>query len=53
MSVLDNVKLGAPKQSGERILSSLLPFTWRKQEAEITARAREMLDAVQAGRQGR
>jgi neutral amino acid transport system ATP-binding protein len=43
MSVLDNVKLGASDQSGERILSSLLPFTWRKQEAQITARAREML----------
>ena len=43
MSVLDNVKLGASKQSGERILNSLLPFTWRKQEAEITERAREML----------
>lgn len=43
MSVLDNVRLGATGQIGERIVSSLLPFRWRKQEAEITARAREML----------
>ena len=43
MSVLDNVKLGASNQTGERILSSLLRFTWRKQESAITARAQEML----------
>ena len=53
MSVLDNVKLGAPKQSGERILSSLLPFTWRKQEAEITDTGPRDARAVQARRQGR
>jgi neutral amino acid transport system ATP-binding protein len=43
MSVLDNVRLGAADQTGERILSSLFPFTWRDQEKQITARAREML----------
>lgn len=43
MSVLDNVKLGATEQAGERMLNSLLRFRWRKQEAEITERAREML----------
>jgi branched-chain amino acid transport system ATP-binding protein len=43
MTVLDNVKLGAPRQTGERILSSLLPFTWREQESRVTARAHEML----------
>lgn len=43
MSVLDNVKLGATKQNGERMLSSVLPFTWRSQEAAITIRAHEML----------
>ncbi len=43
MTVLENVKLGAPGQVGERMFSSLFPFTWRKQEAEITARAHEML----------
>ncbi len=43
MSVLDNVRLGAQQQIGERILSSLLPMTWRGQEAQITERAHEML----------
>jgi branched-chain amino acid transport system ATP-binding protein len=43
MSVLDNVRLGAADQTGERILSSLFRFTWRDQEKQITARAHEML----------
>ena len=43
MSVLDNVRLGAQHQKGERILSALLPMTWRTQEAQITERAHEML----------
>ncbi|CAA0123910.1 Lipopolysaccharide export system ATP-binding protein LptB [Mycolicibacterium vanbaalenii] len=43
MSVLDNVRLGAQHQVGERILSSLLPMVWRGQEAQITERAHEML----------
>lgn len=43
MTVLENVRLGASQQSGERMLNALLPFTWRKQEAAITERARAML----------
>ncbi|MGK2880147.1 MAG: ABC transporter ATP-binding protein [Mycobacterium sp.] len=43
MSVLENVKLGAPNQIGERILNSPFRFAWGKQEREITERAREML----------
>jgi branched-chain amino acid transport system ATP-binding protein len=43
MSVLDNVRLGAANQTGERILNSLSRFTWRGQEKQITARAHEML----------
>ncbi len=43
MTVLDNVRLGAPGQIGERIAGSLFRFAWRGQEAEITARARDML----------
>ncbi|MGB3351246.1 MAG: ABC transporter ATP-binding protein [Mycobacterium sp.] len=43
MSVLDNVRLGARHQTGERMLSALLPMTWRGQEARITERAHEML----------
>jgi neutral amino acid transport system ATP-binding protein len=47
MSVLDNVRLGAANQAGERMLSSLFRFTWRDQEEQITARAQEMLTRFQ------
>ena len=47
MSVLDNVRLGAANQTGERMLSSLFRFTWRDQEEQITARAHEMLTRFQ------
>ncbi|RRQ27688.1 ABC transporter ATP-binding protein [Rhodococcus sp. Eu-32] len=43
LSVLDNVKLGATGQRGERILNTLLPWTWKAQEREITERANELL----------
>ncbi|MCH9666566.1 MAG: ABC transporter ATP-binding protein [Actinomycetia bacterium] len=43
MSVLDNVRLGAQHQIGERILPALIPGSWRRQEAQITERAHEML----------
>jgi len=44
MTVIDNMLLGATGQSGERMWRSFLPFTWRRQEAEITARAEALLD---------
>ncbi len=43
LTVLENMKLGAPKQSGERILTGILPFVWRKQEAAIEEKARGLL----------
>ena len=43
MSVIENMKLGATGQRGERWWNGLLPFTWRQQEAEIEARADELL----------
>ncbi|MCX6403210.1 MAG: ABC transporter ATP-binding protein [Actinobacteria bacterium] len=43
LSVLDNMRLGARDQIGEGIFRSLLPFLWKKEEAEITASARELL----------
>ncbi len=43
LSVLDNVKLGATGQRGEHFLAALAPWTWRRQEAEITERAHELL----------
>lgn len=43
LTVLENMKLGAPKQAGERIWAGILPFLWNKQEAEIEVKARELL----------
>jgi neutral amino acid transport system ATP-binding protein len=43
MSVIENVKLGAPNQLGERWWRGLLPFRWKQQEAEIEERADELL----------
>jgi neutral amino acid transport system ATP-binding protein len=44
MSVIDNMLLGATHQRGESLRRSLLPFTWRGQEAANTARADELLE---------
>jgi branched-chain amino acid transport system ATP-binding protein len=43
MSVIENMKLGATHQRGERLWNALLPFAWRLQEQEIEARADELL----------
>jgi branched-chain amino acid transport system ATP-binding protein len=43
LTVLDNMKLGAKDQSGESLARALFPWFWRKQEAEIEARALELL----------
>ncbi|MGD9702545.1 MAG: ABC transporter ATP-binding protein [Acidimicrobiia bacterium] len=43
MSVIENMKLGATGQSGERMWKGLLPFIWRGQETAIEERARELL----------
>jgi neutral amino acid transport system ATP-binding protein len=43
MSVIENMKLGATGQRGEKWWNGLFPFLWRDQEAEIEARADELL----------
>lgn len=43
LSVIENMKLGATGQTGERWWNGLLPFRWRAQETEIEARADELL----------
>ena len=43
LTVLDNMKLGAKAQRGERFFSSLFPGLWRKQDAAIEERAVELL----------
>ena len=43
LTVLENMKLGASKQRGESLFSSLFPFLWKKQEAEIEEKAMRLL----------
>jgi branched-chain amino acid transport system ATP-binding protein len=44
------MKLGATKQRGEKIVSSLFPSLWKKQEEEIEARALELLERFKLDR---
>jgi branched-chain amino acid transport system ATP-binding protein len=43
MRVIENMKLGAPGQTGERFLPALVSSLWRSQEREVEARADELL----------
>ena len=43
LSVLENMKLGSKGQDGEKLYRSIFPFLWRKQEAEIEERAKQLL----------
>ena len=43
LSVMENMKLGAKNQVGENLFRSLIPSIWRKQDAEIEAKAMELL----------
>jgi neutral amino acid transport system ATP-binding protein len=43
LSVIENMKLGAMNQRGERLLQALIPALWRQQEAENEARADDLL----------
>jgi neutral amino acid transport system ATP-binding protein len=47
LTVIDNMKLGATGQRGERVGPALLGMLWRGQEREIEARAEELLDRFQ------
>ena len=44
MTVLDNMRLGAKGQEGERMALALFSAIWKKQEREIDQRARALLD---------
>jgi ABC-type branched-subunit amino acid transport system ATPase component len=46
LTVLDNMRLGAPKQTGERFFGALLS-TWTRQERDITDKAMELLTRFQ------
>ena len=43
LTVLENMKLGAPNQKGESIWRSIFPFIWRKQDDELEKKAMELL----------
>ncbi|QEW02228.1 ABC transporter ATP-binding protein [Microbacterium lushaniae] len=43
LTVMENMKLGATGQRGERFFSSLIPAAWRGQDAEIEERAEGLL----------
>jgi branched-chain amino acid transport system ATP-binding protein len=47
LTVMENMRLGATGQRGERLWNALLPSSWRVQEREITDRAYELLDRFQ------
>lgn len=44
LTVLENLRLGAKEQTGERLWASILPWLWRGQEQKITERADELLE---------
>jgi len=44
MTVLENMRLGATSQSGERLWAAPFKFLWREEEAEITKRAEALLE---------
>ncbi len=49
LTVIENMKLGATDQRGEKWWNALLPWLWRSQEAEIEERADELLSRFSLG----
>lgn len=43
LTVMDNMRLAARHHPGENMFASLIPPLWRKREAEVTAKATEIL----------
>ena len=43
LTVIENMRLGATGQGGERFWKAVLPFLWRSEEDAITTRADELL----------
>jgi branched-chain amino acid transport system ATP-binding protein len=44
MTVMDNMRLGAKNQIGERFYAAVLPFLWNSQEKSIAERAVKLLE---------
>ncbi len=49
LSVLENVKLAAPDQRGERMVNALFPWRWRAQDRAVEERATELVEWVGLG----
>jgi branched-chain amino acid transport system ATP-binding protein len=49
LSVIENMRLGAMGQEGERFWASLLKPVWRTQEGDITTRAESLLERFRLG----
>lgn len=49
LSVLENMKLGAKDQSGERLWASMFPALWRAQDDKIEIKAMELLERFKLG----
>ncbi|HQR80880.1 MAG TPA: ABC transporter ATP-binding protein [Actinomycetota bacterium] len=45
LTVMENMRLGAQHQRGEKLFASIFPFLWRTQEDEITERALRLLES--------
>lgn len=45
LTVMENMRLGAQKQTGEKLWASIFPFLWRKEEDEISKRALSLLQS--------
>ncbi len=43
LTVIENMRLGATEQRGERVWRAMFPWLWKSQENEITQRAEELL----------
>ena len=44
MTVIDNMRLGAKKQTGEHFFAAIFPFLWKAQERQIDERALQLLE---------
>lgn len=44
MTVMDNMRLGAKGQTGERFFAAIFPFLWNSQEKSIAERATKLLE---------
>jgi len=44
LTVLENMRLGAPSQRGERLAVAALPWLWKSQEKQITEQADALLE---------